>query len=543
MGASELSLSRTGSGWFDKISGLLDRTEFLLFGIIFLGVCLRTIGFPNNPPGLFSDEASAGYETLSLLRTGTDSWGVRLPVYFLQSGLGQNVLYSYLGVPIVGVLGLSRFSTRLMNVILGILTLPLLYVSARRAYGKNVALVSTLLLAILPWHVMLSRWGLDSSPLPFFLMLGTYLVQRALTRDASRLMIVLALVPWGLCLYAYIVATVVVPVILGLLILFYFDTMRRDWRAWVAAFAVFGLIAMPMLAFLFKNLVSSSGLPFERLIPFGISLLPFSRLDQVSIPLATRLEENLSILLAGFQDGDLRANVPGIAPMFLVLFPLACVGIGYLVRRYRETREADLFLILLVASAPVFVLYEANTHRVLATLIPMIAIGAYGLDRLTQALAASRRAQTVLVAGVSVLVAIQAGLFVYEYFWVYPTATETIESFYTNYDRALATGLAAAKPDEAVLITQLIPIPHLVTAFYESYPPDRYQRDIRFNIAYGTAAFSSLGRFYFGTGSLPDREQPFTFVLDKREAKPCDKPERLLETKLWQVGKCNVPQN
>jgi 4-amino-4-deoxy-L-arabinose transferase-like glycosyltransferase len=49
---------------------------------------------------------------------------------------------------------------RARNVIVGILSLPALYVVLRRTGDKTLALLATFLLAISPWHIMDSRWTL-----------------------------------------------------------------------------------------------------------------------------------------------------------------------------------------------------------------------------------------------------------------------------------------------------------------------------------------------------------------------------------------------
>ena len=122
--------------WVQPLQGFL-------FAILLLGILLRTFQFPNIPPGLFVDEAGAGYETFSLLHTGADSCGIPRPAYFIRWGSGQSVLYSYLSMPIVAVLGLSRFSIRLLSWFSGILTLPLLYVApSHRRQGVGARLLA-----------------------------------------------------------------------------------------------------------------------------------------------------------------------------------------------------------------------------------------------------------------------------------------------------------------------------------------------------------------------------------------------------------------
>ena len=80
--------------------------------ITLTGTALRIYKFPQVPVGLQQDEISEAYEAYSLLHTGRDRWGNRLPAYFLSWGSGQNVLQSYLTVPVVAFVGLDRVSTR-----------------------------------------------------------------------------------------------------------------------------------------------------------------------------------------------------------------------------------------------------------------------------------------------------------------------------------------------------------------------------------------------------------------------------------------------
>jgi 4-amino-4-deoxy-L-arabinose transferase-like glycosyltransferase len=113
----------------------LKSSKVLLPSILLVGFFLRAYQFSLDPPGLYFDEATIGYESFSLLRTGADRWGMPFPVYFVDWGSGQSVLYSYLTIPFVDLFGLSRFSVRLLSLFLGILTLPIMYVTVQRRLG------------------------------------------------------------------------------------------------------------------------------------------------------------------------------------------------------------------------------------------------------------------------------------------------------------------------------------------------------------------------------------------------------------------------
>ncbi len=522
------------SGWVIGIK----RRRLLVFAIIAVGIFLRMYQFPDNPPGLYVDEAYAGYDAYSILHTGMDEWGIRFPVYFNSSSAGQSVLYSYLSIPFVWAFGLSRFSIRLLSLFVGILTLPLLYVTVVRAFGKGAAILSTVSLAIMPWHVMISRWALDANLLPFVLLLATCTLSRAL-ESRSRLWTLVSLVPLGLSLYAYAMAFVVVPLLLLLLILFKRKAIWSNRKTWFAAFFLFALLAFPIALFIAKNFLFHEVLRIEAFLPFGIPLLPVNRLEQLSSPFGERLGKILFFLLSGFQDGEIRNAVPGNPPTFVVLFPLTIVGVWLLYRKYRQRAEVDLFLIWLAACLPLYFLADLAIHRINAVYIPMLVVGIYGFVELQRRLGTEPISRKIFHVGVASLVAIQAIAFASDYFFVYPTSPDTEIAFFKGFDRALNQGISIASPSDTILVTERIAQPHMLTATYANYPPEKYQREVAPQLNSDQIQIKSLGRFHFGADNIPNPDGPFTFVLGKWDQDPCANPRIALETRLWKVGRCN----
>lgn len=66
-------------------------------------------------------------------------------------------LSSYLAGGVIHLIGTNEWSARLVSVLTGLLTLPLLYFPIKKAYGLRVALLSTIFLAISPWHLYWSQ--------------------------------------------------------------------------------------------------------------------------------------------------------------------------------------------------------------------------------------------------------------------------------------------------------------------------------------------------------------------------------------------------
>ena len=105
---------------------MTSKTEKILFTLILVcGLLVRIVSFSKIPAGLNQDEAAAAYESYALLKTGSDKWGNPYPVYFVAYGSGMNVLQSYLSIPFIMIVGLNSFTARIVALIFGCLTLPL----------------------------------------------------------------------------------------------------------------------------------------------------------------------------------------------------------------------------------------------------------------------------------------------------------------------------------------------------------------------------------------------------------------------------------
>ena len=151
-----------------------NKNSILILAIIFIGAVARTLEFGDFPCGFNQDEAFAGYEAFSLLHYGVDSAGFHNPCYFIAWGSGMNALESYLAIPFIKLFGLSIASFRLPQLLTSCLTLPVFYLLLKELFNKRVAVIGLCMLAISPWHIMLSRWALESNLAPAFLLFGFY---------------------------------------------------------------------------------------------------------------------------------------------------------------------------------------------------------------------------------------------------------------------------------------------------------------------------------------------------------------------------------
>ncbi len=181
------------------------KETILLVCIILLfviGMLVRIVGIDNMPNALNCDEASSGYEAFSIFKYGIDRTGNKLPAFLESWGGGQNALLSYLMIPFIAILGLNTLSIRLPMAILGCISLVILYLLLKKITNKKVAIIGLAFFVICPWHIMKSRWGLESNLFPDLMLISVYFLIVGLENN-NKILYYLSFVIAGLTAYSY----------------------------------------------------------------------------------------------------------------------------------------------------------------------------------------------------------------------------------------------------------------------------------------------------------------------------------------------------
>ncbi|MFA4827226.1 MAG: hypothetical protein WC596_03195 [Candidatus Shapirobacteria bacterium] len=188
-------------------------SKYWLIIITLLAFIVRI--YQTNYVPLLWDEASIGYNAYSIIKTGKDEYGVRLPFIFKSFGDYKPGFYIYLTIPFVADLGLTPLAVRLPSIIIGSLT-PLflfLLITAISPGSKKLALISALLLAFNPFNILFSRGAWETNILTFELILASYFFVRQKYFWSSLV--------FGLTLFTYQGGKIMSPlIILALLIIF-----------------------------------------------------------------------------------------------------------------------------------------------------------------------------------------------------------------------------------------------------------------------------------------------------------------------------------
>ena len=99
----------------------------LLFAIVVVAFILRIYKVTEDPPSLNWDEVDSAYNAYTIANWGRDEWGKFLPLVFTSFRDDKHPVHIYLTAPIVKLFGLSDFTARLPGVIVGILSIIIIF--------------------------------------------------------------------------------------------------------------------------------------------------------------------------------------------------------------------------------------------------------------------------------------------------------------------------------------------------------------------------------------------------------------------------------
>ena len=229
------------------------------------------------PTAFNVDEAGAAYDAFSLAGYHTDRYLYRFPVYFTNFGGGQNALYTYLTAFLIKIFGYSPLIVRLPAILLSLSSAFVFMRLIRKEYGNIPSTITAIFFIILPFSLMHSRWGLESYLLFPMLIFSCAAFYQAVRSEQTRWFL-LSGVLFGLTLYAYTAAYLLLPLFLGISLL-YLILIRKICGKNIFAFGVpLFLFAIPLLLMLAVN---SDMIPEIRTRYFSIPRYPFFRAHEI----------------------------------------------------------------------------------------------------------------------------------------------------------------------------------------------------------------------------------------------------------------------
>ncbi len=224
-----------------------------LFLVILLGFFLRIYKINSAPPGMFVDEPSFAYNAYSILKTGRDEFGVRLPLSFKAFGDYKMPAYIYASVIPIKILGLNPFSARFISLLSGTIIVLLIYLLfTELGFNYFQSLLGALITAVSPWTIILSRLASDSNLALLFFIAGLYFLTSGLLRSKTKFLI-LAGVFFGLTWYCYIPYRLVSALFMASVFLYFYQIKKISLKQTLMTITAFILIISPLVPILFSK--------------------------------------------------------------------------------------------------------------------------------------------------------------------------------------------------------------------------------------------------------------------------------------------------
>ena len=391
------------------------------------------------PVSLFGDEIDVGLQAYSILTTGNDYLGNRLPVLFHSFSEYRLPMQLYLSVPFIKLFGLDEVGVRTTSVLMGFLSLIFFYLLIRKISNNKMAAIATLFLLFSPWHFNFSRQANDAGILLPFILAGTWSYLLGLKNNKY---LVLSAVLFALSIYSYAISSVFTPLFVFSLLLIYRKELLKYKPKYLFMAGAFGLIVLsPYINQVIAGTASSrfsyiSVLNKDDLISevitqrawsdSKIGRLFYNKYTAASYKLTDNYLNSISsdfLFVSGDPNG--RQSVSGFGMMYH--FDIILVAIGSFVLIYKfvsEKKKRQEYLLILawlfLAPLPSILTKDGGTHasRLILLLPPLIYLSATGFEQL---LNKSKNIKYKIIIILFILVMFfDVGRFIHRYFVIWP---------------------------------------------------------------------------------------------------------------------------
>lgn len=353
------------------------KKYWLLLTILVLASSLRLTQLDQLPSGVFCDEANIGYSAYSLLKTGADEYGVKLPIFFQGFGDYRLPLPIYLQLPTISILGLNTFSIRFTVALIGILTVFIFYKIGEIAINRNFGLITALILAISPWHIHMTRNAMEwSYPIIFF----SASILFFLLSNKNKRFIYLGAIFIALSIYSYYSAVLIAPLFF-FIVFIYFLCQKTFRKEALLSLLIFLVICLPFIDGVIKGTVTSR---FKTIAKNEKRLTQIDRLKGSALIYVRHFDPNFLFFHTQDYESITRhsiKNIGQLSKLSIILLPF-----GFWSLLMRKGKTASLFKIIILTLLILYplpsLLNDNNAPmptRSILGIIPLNLIAAMGL--------------------------------------------------------------------------------------------------------------------------------------------------------------------
>ena len=466
----------------------LKYTWVLLLSLLIFSSFLRFYKLGINPASVNADEAAIGYNAYSLLKTGKDEYGKRLPLLFQSFDDFKLPIYIYLTVPSVAVFGLNDFSVRLPSALLGIFTVGVTYFLVEALFANaSIAFIAGFLLAISPWHLQFSRSAYEANVAVFFLVVGMTLLVKAMQKPG---LYIWGFVSLALSIWSYHSSRIFIPLmVIGFMILYY-QTILKNKIQFAVGLLVLFLLSLPLLVLSFSStaLVRARGVSALDDITLTRRNVSWRVADiESTIPLSNIYHNqrlvNLSVIIKGYLDHynpnyfvseivQGKYHTSGVGLLYLWELPILLYGLHRVVNMKGKAKWLVLlwFFFAPVAASPTQMLpHPVRTLVFLPSLQIFVAIGLWEIY--VRHVRGKKFGKLILYSGF-VIINIQFFYYLHQYYIHSPV--DNAQDWQYGHKEIVDTVSKMQDKFDKVIVSTSLDEPYMFFLYYLRYDPSKY---------------------------------------------------------------------
>jgi len=349
--------------------------------LIVIGTSIYKIGVV--PKGMNIDEAGMFVDAKNLAQHGFDRYFNKWPIYLINFGGGQSIMYAYLTAFLIKIFGNHLILAKIPSIIFRILAFLSTCLLLKNEKNKKEKLIFLLLLAIAPYFIMQSRWGLDCNLLVSFLTISISVFIYSIEKQNNKLFFISG-VFFGLTLYTYSLSYLIIPILLSFILIFLLKNKKISIKQIIVlGFPIF-ILSIPLILLILVN---------YNIIPeiksfITIPKLPNFRSGEISftnIPNSLRIIINVMTFDGLFGGKYLIYNaLPEFGTLYYISIPFFLVGIiDYIKKEKRTLLDVTMFIWLLSVIICSLLLKDPNINKANAIFVPLVYFISKGIMRIT----------------------------------------------------------------------------------------------------------------------------------------------------------------
>lgn len=287
--------------------------------------------------------------------------------------VGQHPIYAYIQEFVYNIFGYNRIGMRMYGVILGMLTIPIIYFALRVAFGPRVAMVVTIIFSVTRWNLHYSRSGHGTIMMILAESMAFYFILKAI-ENRSKLNYFFAGIGSGLCWYGVLTGWFVVITPLAYFILESLkknDNLKKNYLGIIVFILGFWLFASQHI----KNFFISQNIYFSRIKEVSV----FSQDPNAprQNPAKGIVENARKVLLMFNHHGDSRQRNSGAQPyeptIDFVSSMFFMIGLFYSIY-YSRYYMCFIFVMIFASqmAGSVFSIEAPSAMRAIGTMVPAI---------------------------------------------------------------------------------------------------------------------------------------------------------------------------